>query len=158
MGYDISDPIPRVLILILALGGLADALYFTFAYYGRIRKARWIPEILCARQGSNCVTVLQTPYARVFGVPNSLLGIFYYLLVIAVFNPGMNLLVTFDDMVWPLFVLLRWPLTAMSAATVLLGFYLIYALRRKLGVDCPMCYTAHVINAALLVLFLWFSW
>jgi uncharacterized membrane protein len=158
MRLDITELIPRALILILALGGLADALYFTFAYYGRIRKARWIPEILCARQGSNCVTVLQTPYARVFGVPNSLLGIFYYLLVIAVFGPGMNLLVNFGYKYRPLFILLRWPLTAMSAATVLLGFYLIYALRRKLGVDCPMCYTAHAINAALLVLFCWFSW
>jgi hypothetical protein len=32
-------------IVILALAGLADALYFTFAYYGRVKKARWIPEI-----------------------------------------------------------------------------------------------------------------
>ena len=71
-------------ICVLSLAGLADSLYFTFAYYGRIRKARWVPEILCAREGSSCVTVVQTPYARVFGVPNSLLGILYYMAVIAV--------------------------------------------------------------------------
>src|SRR5713226_1845446 len=71
------------LILLVSVAGLANALYFTFAYYGRVRGARWIPEVLCAREGSSCVTVLQTPYARVFGVPNSLLGIFYYLLLIA---------------------------------------------------------------------------
>ena len=35
---------------------------------------------------------------------------------------------------------------------VILGFYLIYALRRKLHVDCPLCYTAHVINVLLFVL------
>jgi hypothetical protein len=40
----------------------------------------------------------------------------------------------------------------MSGMTVLLGSYLICALRRKLHVDCPLCYTAHAINAALLVL------
>ena len=68
----------RVLVFVLSLVGLVDALYFTFAYYGRIQKARWVPEILCAREGSNCVTVVQTPYARVFGVPNSLVGILYY--------------------------------------------------------------------------------
>ena len=57
---------------------MADALYFTFAYYGRARKLKWVPEVLCAREGSSCVTVVKTPYARVFGVPNSLLGVFYY--------------------------------------------------------------------------------
>src|SRR5215471_13454294 len=72
----------RVVVAVLALAGLADAFYFTFAYYGRIKKARWVPEILCAREGSNCVTVVHTPYARVFGVPNSLLGVLYYLLLI----------------------------------------------------------------------------
>ena len=71
----------RLSIVLLSLGGLADALYFTLAYYGRIRKARWVPEILCAREGSNCVTVVRTPYARVFGVPNSLLGVVYYVLL-----------------------------------------------------------------------------
>ena len=68
----------QILILVLSLAGLADALYFTLAYYGRVKKARWVPEVLCAREGSSCVTVVQSPYARVFGVPNSLLGILYY--------------------------------------------------------------------------------
>jgi uncharacterized membrane protein len=124
----------------LAMAGLVDALYFTFAYYGRIRKARWVPELLCAREGSNCVTVVQTPYARVFGVPNSLLGAVYYLLLI----------------LWalaaPRVPAVGWALIAASAGTVMLGFYLIYSLRRKLYVDCPLCYTAHAINAVLLVL------
>jgi len=39
-----------------------------------------------------------------------------------------------------------------SAGTIVFGSYLIYALRRKLHVDCPLCYTAHAINAALFVL------
>src|SRR5260370_39615843 len=85
-----SDLIIRALIVILSVAGLANALYFTFAYYGRIKKARWVPEILCAREGSSCVTVVQTPYARVFGVPNSLLGIVYYIVLIAwALNGGM---------------------------------------------------------------------
>jgi uncharacterized membrane protein len=130
----------RILVAVLALAGLADAFYFTFAYYGRIKKARWVPEILCAREGSNCVTVVQTPYARVFGVPNSLLGIVYYLLLI----------------VWALTAsgasVIGWAMIAASAGTVILGFYLIYSLRRRLYTDCPLCYAAHAINAALLVL------
>ncbi len=139
MGYNHSVLI-RALVTVLALAGLADALYFTFAYYGRIKKARWVPEILCAREGSNCVTVVQTPYARVFGVPNSLLGILYYVAVISWAVAG------------PLFPAMGWALIGASALTVVLGFYLIYSLRRKLYIDCPLCYAAHAINAVLLVL------
>ena len=139
------------LIIVLALAGLVISLYFTFAYYGRIRKARWIPEIVCAREGSSCVTVVQTPYARVFGMPNSLLGTVYYLVVMGwvlvaphgeIYNRGVILpLVTFT-----------WVLAALSAVTVGLGCYLVYALRWILHIDCPLCYTAHAINSALLVL------
>lgn len=143
----------RVLICVLSLAGLADALYFTFAYYGRIKKARWVPEILCAREGSACVTVVQTPYARVFGFPNSLLGAVYYLLLIAGakenWSLGINLHVHFASFAIPLAMGI---LILISAGTIVLGFYLIYALRRRLHVDCPLCYTAHAINAALFVL------
>jgi uncharacterized membrane protein len=130
----------RTLVAVLALAGLADSFYFTFAYYGRIKKARWVPEILCAREGSSCVTVVQTPYARVFGVPNSMLGVVYYLLLIlwAVATPRIPAV--------------GWALIATSASTVVLGSYLIYSLRRKLHIDCPLCYAAHSINAVLLVL------
>lgn len=130
------------LIIILALAGLANAFYFTLAYYGRVKRSRWVPEILCAREGSSCVTVLQTPYARVFGVPNTLPGIVYYLLLIAGVGAGRSFA----------FVWLPWLLIGASACTVILGFYLMYALRRKLHTHCPLCYTAHVINVLLFVL------
>lgn len=133
------------LVVLLSLVGLWDAFYFTFAYYGRVEKARWVPEVLCAREGSNCVTVVQTPYARVFGVPNSLLGIVYYLALIGWVLTG-NILPA------SLGLIVAWGLFAVSAVTVLLGFYLIYALLKKLGTHCPLCYTAHAINAALLAL------
>lgn len=137
----------------LSLGGLADACYFTFAYYGRIRNARWVPAILCARQGSSCVTVVRTPYARVFGVPNSLLGIIYYLLLIAwiMFSPRY---ITFSGHVLNAFEYLGLVLLGASISSVVLGFYLIHALRRILGVHCPLCYAAHAINLILLVLLL----
>jgi uncharacterized membrane protein len=82
---------------------------------------------------------VQTPYARVFGIPNSLLGIIYYLLVI----------------LWataPRSFSLLWALIGAGVATVLLGFYLIYSLLYELRTHCPLCYMAHAVNAALLVL------
>ncbi len=143
----------RFLICALALVGLADSLYFTLAYYGRIRKARWIPEILCAREGSACVTVVQTPYARLFGVPNSLLGIVYYVLLIAGamenWTFGVNLDFHFARVFVPFGMAI---LILIGAGTILVGFYLIYALRCKLHIDCPLCYTAHAINVAIFVL------
>jgi uncharacterized membrane protein len=142
----------RGLLIALSLAGLADALYFTFAYYGRVKKSRWVPEVLCAREGSSCLTVVRTPYGSVFGLPNSLLGIVYYLLLMAWAAGGQSTglefrlgiesyLITFGDL-----------LLASSAVTVALGFYLVFALRRILHTDCPLCYAAHIINLALLVL------
>ncbi len=139
----------RILTVFLSLAGLVDALYFTFTYYGRIKKARWIPEILCAREASNCVTVVQTPYARVFGVPNSLLGVVYYLLLIAWASEGDRRIAAMLPGGFPAPHMI---LLATSGLTVALGFYLIYSLRRRLHIHCPLCYTAHAINAALFVL------
>lgn len=140
------------LIFLLSIAGLADALYFTFAYYGRIRKMRWIPEILCAREGSSCVTVVQTPYARVFGLPNSVLGIVYYaiLIVWTAWGTPVGFQASIGDR-QPV-IRIGGLLMAASALTVAVGVYLIYALRRKLGVDCPLCYAGHAINLALFVL------
>jgi uncharacterized membrane protein len=140
----------RFLIIVLALGGLINSLYFTLAYYGRVKKSCWVPEILCAREGSTCVTVVQTPYARVFGLPNSLLGILYYLALLTWVARGDRIGSAVPAAVAPL----RGLLIAASVLTVALGFYLIFALRRRLHVDCPLCYAAHAINAALLVLLL----
>lgn len=135
---------PRALITALAVAGFANALYFTLAYYGRVKKSRWVPEILCAREGSSCVTVVQTPYARVFGLPNSLLGIAYYLVVLAWELAGPA-----DVPRWFIGLVL-----AASVATVLLGFYLVYALRRKLHTHCPLCIAAHAINLGIFILLL----
>jgi uncharacterized membrane protein len=139
-----------LLITVLSLAGLAISLYFTFAYYGRVKKFRWVPEILCAREGSGCVTVVRTPYARVFGVSNSLLGIIYYLAIL-VWLPWTSAVRFQEEHLW---LVLGWTgaLVLGNAAGVLLGFYLMYALRRMLHTDCDLCYTAHAINAFLLIL------
>jgi uncharacterized membrane protein len=144
----------RAGICVLSLLGLADALYFTFAYYCRIKKVRWVPEILCAREGSRCATVVETPYARVLGVPNSLLGILYYIAVM-LWLPWATDVHGVEEYAY-LFLFLTGALLLASAVTVVLGFYLICALRRKLHVDCPLCYTAHAINVSLFVLLIWF--
>ena len=144
----------RGLVIVLSLAGLADALYFTFAYYGRVKRARWVPEVLCAREGSSCLTVVQTPYGSVFGLPNSLLGTVYYALLIAWAVGGQSLALEFRLGMRSYLITFGGLLLAASAVTVALGFYLIYALRRILHKGCPLCYAAHAINLGLLVLFI----
>jgi uncharacterized membrane protein len=141
----------RLSIVLLSLIGLADALYFTLAYYGRIRKARWAPAILCAREDSSRVTVLRTPYACIFGVPNSLLGIVYYvlLLVWTMFVPRH---VSILGHVLRPFETVGLLFLGASLSSVVLGFYLIHALRRVLHTHCPLCYAAHAVNLLLFVL------
>ena len=146
----------RLIIVLLSLAGLADSLYFTFAYYGRTRKARWVPEVFCAREDSSCVTVVRTPYARVFGIPNSLLGILYYLCLLVWIGFVPRHLNISGQIFRPYETVGLWLLGA-SLLTVLLGFYLVYALRRVLGLDCPLCYAAHAINIGLFVLLILIS-
>ena len=145
-----SDIALSGIIAILALAGLANALYFTLAYYGRVKNSRWVPEVLCARQGSSCATVVQTPYARVFGVPNSLLGIIYYVAML-VWLPWTGAVHFQEELLW---LLVGWTCALLlgGVISIVLGIYLVYALRRRLRVDCPLCYAAHAINSALLVL------
>ncbi len=150
------DVILRLIIALLSLAGLADSLYFTFAYYGRIRKARWVPQVFCAREGSSCVTVVRTPYARVFGIPNSVLGILYYLCLLVWIGFVPRHLSISGQIFRPFETVGLWLLGA-SLLTVMLGFYLVYALRRALGVDCPLCYAAHAVNVALFVLLILIS-
>ncbi len=148
----------QIAIILLAAVGLWDAFYFTLAYYGRVKKERWVPAILCAREGSNCVTVVQTPYARVFGVPNSLLGIFFYIGVIAWAIVAVWTESGGNDGRIHLMGILGWPILAAACIAVALGFYLIYSLIVKLHTHCPLCYTAHAINAALLIMIAIFDW
>jgi uncharacterized membrane protein len=146
----------RLFIALLSLIGLVDALYFTLAYYGRIRKAPWVPEILCAGKDSSCVRVLRTPYARIFAVPNSLLGVVYYLLLVVwiTFVPRH---VSISGYPLRPFETLGLFLLGASLCSVVLGFYLIYALRRVLRLDCRLCYAAHAINIILFVLLIFVS-
>lgn len=142
----------RAAVIALSLCGLADSFYFTFAYYGRIKRSRWVPEVLCAREESSCVRVVQTPFGRVFGIPNSLLGILYYVLMMIWAMAGRPISFEFQLGTMSYSISFTNVLIALGAMTVVLGFYLTYALRRILRVDCPFCCAAHAINLLLLVL------
>ena len=74
--------VESVLVVLLAMVGLYIAAYFTLVYYGVVKAdSRMMPQV-CQLDDRSCKTVLQTRQARVFGVPNSLLGVVYYFVAI----------------------------------------------------------------------------
>ncbi len=141
-------------IFLLSLLGFLDALYFTLAYYGRLRSVKWIPQILCAKEKSTCVTVLRTRYAQLAGIPNSVLGIAYYLYMMNWAASSCPVGYEFSLGGGYHILNIGWILILVSSLTVASGFYLIWALRKKLRVHCRLCYAAHAINFVLFVMVL----
>lgn len=127
-------------VLGLALAGLIVSIYFTLAYYGRVRSEGVIPSV--ATEGV-CLSILDTPYSHVIGLPNSLFGIGYYTLVIL--SAGYRLI----SGEWTGLALLA----ALSLFAALLSLYLAWALLFKVRAVCPLCFLSQAINIILAVIF-----
>ena len=130
----------RYSAIALATVGLYIAAYFTLVYYSVVKASTKLMPNVCRLEERTCETVLGTKYARVFAVPNSLLGMLYYLAVIVLLLAG-----------WT-----AGPIaTATIAAawfTVALGIFLAYSLFFIIKIPCPLCLTGHTINLLLAVL------
>jgi len=119
----------EALIQACAVSGAIIALYFVLVSYRVIRPdIRWIPAF-CRVDEQACMKILYTPSARVLGIPNSILGLVYYLSIIFLPLPDFQL-----------------ALLIASIFSVGLGMYLTHALLMKLRVSCALCFTAHIIN------------
>ncbi len=123
--------------------GFLDSLYFTLVQ-SRVLPPdpRWLPRF-CRMEEGRCFSLLQTREARLVGIPNSVVGLGFY--------PGVSaaaLLAQLGDRRW-----LDVGIAASAAAT-LASLYLAWALLVRLRTHCPLCYLAHLVNAALLGVFL----
>lgn len=115
-------------LLGLAALGAGLSLHFTLAYYGRIQ-SREVPAALCRRAERACLTVLTTPYARLAGVPNALVGLGFYALTAVV--AALALQEALPRWLWQVNL-------ALAAGAVLLAPYLIWALGARLKVWCRL--------------------
>lgn len=137
---EFAGPVWRVALLILAVAGLAIAAIFTGVSYRLIAPdAAFLPR-RCRLGAATCARVLDSPRARVFGVPNSLLGMAYYLAVIGFVITGGA----------PAWLMTGYRLVALG--TVVLGAYLSYSLLFVTRVPCVLCFTAHAINLGIALL------
>ncbi len=123
------------LVFILSLAGFWISIYFTGVYYRWFEpNVFWIPQ-LCRLKKDTCMSVLGTPRAKLFGIPNSAFGMALYAYLI------LNLFMPLPDSI---------AATLLSIA-VLRSIYLAYSLIYVTKIPCPLCFASHVIN---LILFL----
>jgi len=133
------------LFLLLSLIGLPISFYFTLVYYQRIPANYYLVPRVCRMKESTCQTVLSTRDARVFGIPNSALGVLYY---------GIVFLITLVGG-WEAGGLVHRLFLWISILVVLLSLYLSYSLLFKIKILCPLCFVSHGINVLIaLVLFI----
>ncbi len=122
--------------LAAALVGLVNAALFTALMYGWLEIESPLLTRVCRVDAGDCRKVISSPRARLFGVPNSVLGIGWYL---AAGSLSASALATGSLVLQPL-------LLAVSALTVAVGLYLIWSLRFRLRVHCWFCYAGHAAN------------
>jgi uncharacterized membrane protein len=122
--------IVRVVITVLCGVGLYTSLFM-------LRKS-----IRAARGEIRGPSVVKSPRAHLFGVPNSLLGSLYY--------PAVAVTVWVVRSPLAAVVLLLVVLSA-AATSVVLAYSLLFITRR----ECPFCWTSHAINWTLLALYGW---
>ena len=132
------------LLILLSVIGFFIALYFTLVYYGKIPADHFLVPRVCRMDKSSCQIVLSTREARLFRIPNSLLGLHYYLLVIFMVLFGSSHRGS----------LASYFLFSLSIFTVLVGLYLIYSLLFKIKIPCPLCFVSNGINILIMILLL----
>ncbi len=133
----------RIVLALMALGGLWAAVTMTGAYYGWWRGPAWlVPERLCSPKVGGCMDILMTPYARVFGPPNSLLGIIYYALLLGLAVTGVTWLGSISVIGLQL---LAWAVVAFS-------LYLAWSLLFKLRTPCVLCFFSQTLNLLIALL------
>jgi uncharacterized membrane protein len=123
----IQAMVVRIVITLLSGVGLYASLFM-------LNKSR-----RAARGEVKGPSVVKTPRAHLFGIPNSLVGSLYY--------PGIAVAAWLvGGTIWEI-VLLIVALGA-AATSAYLAYSLVYVTRR----ECPYCWTAHIVNWCLLAL------
>lgn len=112
------------ILIACAAAGIVISVYMTLKFY-RLKNAIDSEE-----------SIVQTAYARVFGVPNSLLGIFYYCCIAGI---ALYRIITGT---WILIV----PTLVVAVSTVAFSIYLVWSLIVKLKKSCPLCFSSHILN------------
>jgi len=123
----------------LALVGGAFSFYFYGVYRGWIRRQQiWIPRFF-ELESSHCLSIVETKYGQIFGLPNALSGIFILL------GYAIILICTSLGYIGPIISLY------IGGFIVAISIYLIIGLIH-LKVTCRICLFVHFLNAFILLI------
>lgn len=131
-------------LTILSLIGFLISLYFALVYYRKIPANYFLVPRFCRMKESTCQTVLSTREARVFGVPNFLLGFGYYALVFLAAISTSDEAERVSHTILLLF----------SILALIFSVYLAYSLLFKIKIPCPLCFISQTLNLLLVVFLL----
>ncbi len=123
------------LMLLLALIGIADALYDSYEAYNN--QMLWCPQAI-----DGCNTVADSPYARIFDIPLGYLGLIFYLYMFA-----LAALLAFD----PFSRGLRLGALLYSAIGVSFSIYFLYLDFAFIHAFCIYCTVSAVLTLLLLI-------
>ncbi|MAP71563.1 MAG: hypothetical protein CMF81_06805 [Candidatus Marinimicrobia bacterium] len=128
-----------LLCALLALVGGAFSFYFYGVYRGWIRRQQiWIPRFF-ELESSHCLSIVETKYGQIFGLPNALSGIFILL------GYAIILICTSLGYIGPIISLY------IGGFIVAISIYLIIGLIH-LKVTCRICLFVHFLNASILLI------
>jgi uncharacterized membrane protein len=133
------SPLAPYFMLALALIGILDAFYDSYAIYNQQRL--WCPPPI-----DGCNIVADSPYARILGLPLGYFGLVYYLYMF-----GLAALLAFD----PLSRGLRLGSLVYSAMGVSFSIYFMYIQLTFIHAFCIYCLISAVLTLLLFVATLW---
>jgi uncharacterized membrane protein len=132
-----------LLLVTLCATGVLISGYFTGVTFRWVNPdTRWIPPV-CRMGEDTCAFVVFTPQARIFGPPNAVLGLLFYVVLAVVAMGG-----ALDESP------VRVVMLAISGVTVAVGLFLTYSLLFVIRVRCVLCLASHVVNLVLFVIVL----
>ena len=135
----------RMLTVFWSSIGLFISVLFAWASNAKPPQGDSLPFVwrivptLCNMEAGSCGSLLQTKQAKLFGIPNYILGIVFYL-----FALGVAILTPMDPGA------IYWALVLVTTGTVFIGAFLIFSLIFTLRTNCLLCYMTHVVNFLLL--------
>jgi uncharacterized membrane protein len=123
--------------LVLSVLGLVDSAYQTYTHFTGTGLAG------CSATGDPCVLVQNSSYAHVLGIPVAVLGVAFYVFMVAICSPP----------AWrSRLAAIRWIRLASVVTGMIFVLYLVYAELIGVGRICPYCTSVHIITFLLFTL------
>ena len=132
-----------VLIVVLALVGMADSGYLTLLHLHIIKSQPAGAADFCLFVGGGCEAVEQTSEATILGIPTAVLGVAYFTVLLGA------AMVRLRMGNWPYVALLE----VLLSIGLLFSGYLVFVLLFVFNLPCPFCLAAHSANALIVVLY-----